>query len=288
MRIQELEDPKDGSVPISFKVRQANYQQLRRKVAFHTGTPLSSKAEFNDLGQTMDFHGVPDIIPVERYTPYTLEQLEKKRIEKLKAEESKDTEQLRVRSKEQLADISSFPYERSYDPAKKDFMSRFKVIRKRHQNFAKPIVAIFNPAAGRANDVRELINIRFEFLDIKVEYQQTLNPFHAFEIAKGLDFNSYSAMMIIGGDGTISEAVNGMLARKDKKRLPIGLVPNGYSNDICHSLGIKNIDQALDFILKRETIAIDTIRCLIDREDEKKLPAGPERMLECRYMLAGA
>ena len=79
-----------------------------------------------------------------------------------------------------------------------------------------------------------------------------------------------------------------MLARKDKKRLPIGLIPNGYSNDICRSLGIKSFDQALDFILKRETISIDTVRCLIDREDDRKLPSGPERMQQCRYMLAGA
>ena len=80
-----------------------------------------------------------------------------------------------MRTKEELADLSNFNYETAKDFEKKDFMSRFKVIRKRIQNFAKPIVAIFNPAAGRANDVREQIDIRFDFQDIKIEYQQTNN-----------------------------------------------------------------------------------------------------------------
>ena len=49
-RIQDLEDPKDGSTPINFKARQLNYQQLRRKQAFHLGSEIKSKAEKNDLG----------------------------------------------------------------------------------------------------------------------------------------------------------------------------------------------------------------------------------------------
>lgn len=117
---------------------------------------------------------------------------------------------------------------------------------------------------------------------------QTTAPFHAYLIAKDFLIDNYSALIVVGGDGTISEVINGLFARKDKKRIPVGLVPNGYNNDICNSLGIKTFDQSLDFILKRETISIDTVRCLIDQENVSKLPSGPERMMQCRYMLAGA
>jgi diacylglycerol kinase family enzyme len=92
----------------------------------------------------------------------------------------------------------------------------------------------------------------------------------------------------VGGDGTISEAINGMLARLDGQRLPIGLVPNGSSNDLCRSLGIKSVDYALDFILKRETLSIDAIRVLIDVDSEQGLPNGPERLKNCRYMMSGS
>ena len=40
-------------------------------------------------------------------------------------------------------------------------------------------------------------------------------------------------MVAVGGDGTMHEVVNGMLHRKDKKRLPIAFIPNGSGNDLC-------------------------------------------------------
>jgi diacylglycerol kinase family enzyme len=41
-----------------------------------------------------------------------------------------------------------------------------------------------------------------------------------------------------GGDGTLHEVVNGMMQRKDGKRIPVGFIPNGSGNDICLNLGI--------------------------------------------------
>jgi len=37
----------------------------------------------------------------------------------------------------------------------------------------------------------------------------------ALEIAKEFMIQNYSALIIVGGDGTIHEAVNGMMRRKD-------------------------------------------------------------------------
>ena len=192
------------------------------------------------------------------------------------------------RSVEQLANVSAFDYENAKEPEKKDFLTRFKLIRKKKVSFPKPIAAIYNPMAGRGNDVRSLINIRLELLDVKVEYFETKHKFHAYELARTLPFQQYSALIVIGGDGTISEVVNGLFARRDRRTLPLGLVPNGASNDICLSLGIKSFDQGLDFILKRETLPIDSVRVLLDRDSEAKLPEGPERMSNCRYMMAGS
>jgi len=57
-----------------------------------------------------------------------------------------------------------------------------------------------------------------------------------------LDYSNYSALITVGGDGTIHEVVNGMMFRKDGRKLPIAFVPNGSGNDTCHSLGIKSIE----------------------------------------------
>lgn len=143
--------------------------------------------------------------------------------------------------------------------------------------------------AGKGRDVSELINVRFHIHDLEVVYFKTTHKNNAYEIAQSMNLGDYSALLVIGGDGTMSEAISGMLSRKDKKKLPIGLVPNGYSNDLCASLGIKSLDQALDFILKRESIPIDAVRVLIDVESEESLPSdSADRLTSCRYMMTGA
>lgn len=71
-------------------------------------------------------------------------------------------------------------------------------------------------------------------------------------------------LVSVGGDGSYHEVVNGMLARPDKVKIPVSLLPNGSGNDTCRSIGIYNLDEALDYLIKGEVIALDTIRCMID------------------------
>ena len=62
-----------------------------------------------------------------------------------------------------------------------------------------------------------------------------------------------------------------MLARTDEKKLPVALLPNGGESDICFSLGIMSLDEALDTIVKAECIPIDTVRVLIDKDSPTEL-----------------
>lgn len=55
--------------------------------------------------------------------------------------------------------------------------------------------------------------------------------------------------MAAGGDGSYHEVINGMLARPDGKKLPIAMIPNGSGNDLCTSIGIMNLNDALDYIV---------------------------------------
>jgi diacylglycerol kinase family enzyme len=76
----------------------------------------------------------------------------------------------------------------------------------------------------------------------------------------------------VGGDGTFNEMVNGMLARKDKKHLPVAFIPNGKANDICSIFSIDSIDRALDYIIKGQTIRMDLMKVLIDYNHENEIP----------------
>jgi len=42
-RIQDMEDPMDGTVPIDFKMREVNYHNIRRKRAFTLGSKITIK-----------------------------------------------------------------------------------------------------------------------------------------------------------------------------------------------------------------------------------------------------
>jgi len=97
--------------------------------------------------------------------------------------------------------------------------------------------------------------------------EENLDPYRkVFE----LDMDTFSALIAVGGDGTFNQVVNGMLARPDKKRLPVGLIPTGQSNDMARSLGLPSgsIDLALSYIAKGEVIGVDTTRVLLDHETE--------------------
>jgi len=107
--------------------------------------------------------------------------------------------------------------------------------------YDKPICIIYNPNSGKKTNLVPQIEKRLK--DEKIEYEllPTGKRLDTFFFARDLDIEKYSLLVAAGGDGTYHEVVNGMLARPDKQKLPIGLVPNGSGNDLCSSLDIKTV-----------------------------------------------
>ncbi len=87
----------------------------------------------------------------------------------------------------------------------------------------------------------------------------TKKALDTFYYACEVDLDNYSLLVAAGGDGTYHEVANGMLARKDKKKIPFGMIPNGSGNDTCSSMGIFTLDHALDYIVNGMVTSIDTI-----------------------------
>ena len=75
----------------------------------------------------------------------------------------------------------------------------------------------------------------------------------------------YDAIITMGGDGTIHEAVNGAMYLEKKPKF--AFVPMGTCNDVCHTYGYKNIKS----VIKRV------------RED-KKIKVDLTKMNECYYI----
>jgi len=113
----------------------------------------------------------------------------------------------------------------------------------------------------------------------------TGKAFDSFLFANEIDFDQYSGLVAVGGDGTMHEVVNGMLARKDNKQLPIGLIGNGSGKGTSQALGIDDVNDALDYIVAASCIKADIYKVLVDHEEDVGIPAGKEGLENRRYSI---
>ncbi|WP_241159118.1 diacylglycerol/lipid kinase family protein [Adlercreutzia sp. ZJ141] len=121
-----------------------------------------------------------------------------------------------------------------------------------HQ-FAR-IAVIANPAArsGAGIDVAQRIVCELrsamgaDACDLfPTEYAQ-----HAIDIVRTLH-PTYRTVIAVGGDGTVHEVVNGLMARNETDRPRFGLIPFGSGNDYAATLGMSaKPDRALKQLLE--------------------------------------
>lgn len=106
------------------------------------------------------------------------------------------------------------------------------------------VLMIMNPYSGKrqANAVLADILELFSKRGILTTVEMTCARGDGIMIAKELA-GDYDKVVCIGGDGTLNEVINGMLAGNHKT--PIGYIPAGSTNDFATSMNIpKNIMQA--------------------------------------------
>ena len=70
-------------------------------------------------------------------------------------------------------------------------------------------------------------------------FEVTVHPTQRFRDALDTVWymdDDYDRLVISGGDGSLDEAVSGMMRRPEDKRIPIGYIPAGSTNDFASSL----------------------------------------------------
>lgn len=101
-------------------------------------------------------------------------------------------------------------------------------------------IFILNPAAagGRAARAEPLIREAFAGRPgAQPEFAVTQCPGHAVELAAEAARKGYDPVVAVGGDGTVSEVANGLLAFAGS--IPsLAVIPIGTGNDFARSLGI--------------------------------------------------
>lgn len=102
---------------------------------------------------------------------------------------------------------------------------------------SKKLLFVFNPLSGKAL----IKNHFFEIVDtmVKAGYEVTVYPTQCAGDAKEKVLKeaiNYDMVVCSGGDGTLDETVTGLM--NCGKRIPLGYIPAGSTNDFATSLGI--------------------------------------------------
>jgi diacylglycerol kinase family enzyme len=112
--------------------------------------------------------------------------------------------------------------------------------------------AIVNPVAGSGRPARAwpAVRRRLESLGLRVEEVHTTEPGAGIALARQLVERGARELLVIGGDGTVNEVVNGCV---DAQGQPIGpvtitIVPCGTGRDFPRLFGIVRPEQAVDLL----------------------------------------
>ncbi|MCL1916910.1 MAG: YegS/Rv2252/BmrU family lipid kinase [Peptococcaceae bacterium] len=121
----------------------------------------------------------------------------------------------------------------------------------------KKLALIINPIAGKgqyASDMPSMVDL-FCKNGYSVTIYMTQKKGDAKAFAR-MYAQEYETVVCCGGDGTLSETVNGLMGLKNPP--PLGYIPVGTVNDFANSLGLpKNLKKAADIILEGHPMAID-------------------------------
>lgn len=101
------------------------------------------------------------------------------------------------------------------------------------------ILLLYNPRAGKGSFLQSLPQVIDMFVKagFRVEVYPTQAPGDATSYLEN-STHDYNMIVAAGGDGTLDEVVTGLI--NGEKRIPVGYIPVGSTNDYAESLGISS------------------------------------------------
>lgn len=124
-----------------------------------------------------------------------------------------------------------------------------------------PTWVILNPAAGKGRAEREWPAIAARLRAGGLTFTQTVTcgPGDAHSLAREALADSAARLIVAGGDGTLNEVVNGLVAAKETgTQLPeLAILPLGTGVDFARGLGIRTIGDTIAALQRGESRGID-------------------------------
>ena len=128
-----------------------------------------------------------------------------------------------------------------------------------------PLVLIANPRSGHGQVGRELPEVERQLQARKLRYRIVITeyPGHATALARGALEGGERFLVAVGGDGTVHEVVNGMLAgdRPVDDGAVLGVVAAGSGSDFVRTFGLPgDAIRAIRHLEGENLYALDVIR----------------------------
>ena len=124
----------------------------------------------------------------------------------------------------------------------------------------------YNPKAGSRKTQKKWNKMRdyMESRGVMFDYLQSEGYGSVERLARMLANNGYRTIVVVGGDGAINDAVNGIMtsSAENKDEIALGIIPNGIGNDFSSYWGLDDDDYkaAIDCIIERRVRKIDVGR----------------------------
>ena len=125
---------------------------------------------------------------------------------------------------------------------------------------------IYNPKAGTRKVKKRWKEIK-QFMDaqgVSYDYVQSEGFGSVERLAGILASNGYQTIVVVGGDGALNDAINGIMLSDatDKDNIAIGIIPNGIGNDFAKFWNIgMDYRQAVKCIINHRTRRVDVGYC---------------------------
>ncbi len=106
---------------------------------------------------------------------------------------------------------------------------------------------------------RDRIRAALASAGLEGEFLDTERPGHAIHLAERAGNSGVDVVVAIGGDGTVNEAVNGLMQLPAAKRPAFGVVPDGTGNDYGFALGLRpgDLEDASRVLAEGKTRVLD-------------------------------
>lgn len=100
---------------------------------------------------------------------------------------------------------------------------------------------VINPHGGKGQAIKIFEQVRplFDRSNLTYTVTKTISAADTKNLVLNLDLQSTDGLVIVGGDGTIHDAIAGLMSRPDAEtaiKLPLGVIPGGTGNGLCKSI----------------------------------------------------